>query len=210
MTRSTFVFTLLLALAVPAATTFVTSDVHADAQGPATTFIKAKYDAVIKLLGDKPSKERDEKLDKALDELVDYDDMAKSVLGDEAGKRKPEEVAAFTKTLKELIKLNYKKKLQDITQYTVKYKAETADGSDTKVQTEAADAGNKKAVPVLIDYKVRKKGSGWIVVDIIPEDSSYVKTYNKELMKVVKKEGWDAMMKKLDDKLAKEKAGTKK
>lgn len=209
MTRSTFAFTLLLALAVPSAATFVTTEVRADAQGPATTFIKAKYENVIKLLGEKPSKERDEKLDKALDELVDYDDMAKSVLGDEAGKRKPEEVAAFTKTLKELIKLNYKKKLQDITQYTVKYKAETADGSDTKVQTEAADSSNKKAVPVVIDYKVRKKGAGWIVVDIIPEDSSYVKTYNKELMKVVKKEGWDAMMKKLDDKLAKEK-GTKK
>lgn len=209
MNRTSFVFTALLALAVPAAGTFFSSDAHAEAAlGPASSFVKGKYDNVIKFLGEKPSPEREKKLDAELASLVDYDEMAKAVLGGEAGNRKPEEIARFTSVLKELIQINYKKKLTEITKYKVTYKAELADGADTKVQTEAKDEADKKAIPVTIDYKVKKKGGGWIVVDIIPEDSSYVKAWNKELIKVVKKDGWDAMMKKLDDKLAKEKAGT--
>ena len=203
-------FALLLALAIPTFGAVVTADAQAAAPGPATSFIKARYDAVLKLLGEKPSPEREKKIDAELGLLIDYDEMAKAVLGDEAGKRKPDEIARFTAVLKELIQINYKKKIADLQAWSVDYKAEVAQGSDTKVQTEAKDQKDKKAPAVLIDYVVRKKGTAYIVVDIVPEDASYVKTYNKDLMKIVKKDGWDAMMKKLDDKLAKEKAGLKK
>ncbi|MBI2390308.1 MAG: ABC transporter substrate-binding protein, partial [Deltaproteobacteria bacterium] len=62
---------------------------------------------------------------------------------------------------------------------------------------------DKKAAPVLIDYVVRKKGSGWIVVDLIPEGSSMARTYHKEFSKVIKKDGWATLIKKMKDKLAK-------
>ncbi len=42
-----------------------------------------------------------------------------------------------------------------------------------------------------------------ITVDIIPEGSSMAKTYNKDFTKVIKKDGWATLIKKMKDKLAK-------
>ncbi len=195
---------LCLALAGSAGLLVGTTTAPAAAQsGTASSFLDGKLNNVRTLLKTPASPEREKKLDSELSTLVDYDEMAKVALGKEYANRTKEEIAEFTGILKQLIEKNYKKRLQDTLTYQITNKGETAQGSDKLVSTEAKNLKDAKAAPLLIDYVVRPKGSGWIVVDIIPEGSSMAKTYNKDFSKVIKKDGWAALIKKMKDKLAK-------
>jgi phospholipid transport system substrate-binding protein len=129
--------------------------------------------------------------------------MGRVALGEEHGKRSKEELQEFTSLLQQLVEKNYKKRLVDTLNYEVVYKDEEPKGSDVVVRTEAKNLKDKREASVEIDYVVRKKGQGFIVVDLVPEGSSMAKTYNKEFAKVIKKDGWAALIKKMKDKLAK-------
>lgn len=197
---------LALALTLGAAGLVVpfTSDVAAATPGPSSAFIDGKLKTLRTLLNTPPSSEREKKLDAELAALLDYDDMAKTALGAEYGKRTKEEIAEFTSILKQLIEKNYKKKLSETLNYDIANLGEEPSGTDATVKTEAKNIKDKKAAPVLIDYVVRKKGTTFIVVDIIVEDSPMVsRTYRKEFASTIKKDGWAGLIKKMKDKLAK-------
>jgi phospholipid transport system substrate-binding protein len=196
---------LCLALAVPVGLASGTTATTAAAQtASASSFLDGKLNTVRTLLKTPASPDREKKLDAELATLVDYDEMAKVALGKEYGNRTKEEIAEFTGILKQLIEKNYKKRLQDTVNYEILNKGEESlPNGDTLVKTEAKNLKDKKASNIQIDYAVRKKGSGWITVDIIPEGSSMAKTYNKDFTKVIKKDGWATLIKKMKDKLAK-------
>jgi len=54
--------------------------------------------------------------------------------------------------------------------------------------------------PVLIDYTMRKTGSGWKIYDIVVEGVSLVLTYRSEFDAVVKQDGVDGLIKRLGQK----------
>lgn len=208
MSLSRFVSRSLLAAALAASVAAVSAPVLADppaaTAGAASAFLDGKLKAVRALLATPASPEREKKIDAELKSLLDYDDMAKVALGAEYDKHSKEEIAEFTGILRQLIEKNYKRRLEDTLNYEIVNKGEeqTKDG-DVLVKTEAKNIKDKKAAVVQIDYVVRKKGGGWIAVDLIPEGSSMAKTYHKEFSKVIKKDGWPALIKKMKDKLAK-------
>ena len=179
------------------------ADTASTSSGSATTYLKTKQETVVKLLKTAKTPERDKKVDAELASLMDYEAMATAALGDNWGKRTDAEKKEFTDLLRQLIEKNYKKRLDDTLNYDIAYKGEEPKGGDTLVKTEAKNSGDKRETPVTIDYVVRKKGAGFIVIDLIPEGSSMVKVYNKEFTKILNKDGWDAVIKKMKDKLAK-------
>ncbi len=205
--RLAFVASLLVAPALVAVVA-PESAAHAQTATTASEFLKDKQAKLLKLLREnKPSAERTTKLNAELANLIDYEEMAKGSLGtDEWGKHSEAERTQFTGLLKQLIVKSYTKRLDDLVDYDVAYKSESASGSDTTVKTEAKSQKDKRAAAVQVDYVLRKKGSGYVIVDIVPEQSSYVKTYNKEFTKVLKRTGsdggWDALIAKLNKKLA--------
>lgn len=214
--RSLLATTLATSLVAGAAGAVVTSVApRAAADAPASTatgFLQAKHAKVRALLATPASPERDKKVDAELVQLLDYGEMAKVALGDGCTKtaecdqfknRTKAELDEFTGLLRQLIEKNYKKRLDQTKSYEISYKGEEPKGTDTLVKTEAKNLKDKREAPVLIDYVVRKQGSGFIVVDLIPEGSSMAKTYNKEFIKVIKKNGWPELIKKMKDKLAK-------
>lgn len=199
----------LLALSLSLATVSVSAVSFADtppitAKGPASDFVDNKLKTLRALLATPASADRDKKIDAELNALLDYDDMAKTALGDEYGKHSKEELAEFTSILKQLIEKNYKKKLNETLKYDITNRGEEAKASDFTVKTEAKSKDDKKAAPVMVDYVVRKKGAAYIVVDIVIEDSPMVsRTYFKEFRSTIKKDGWAGLIKKMKDKLAK-------
>jgi phospholipid transport system substrate-binding protein len=196
------VFSLLLATSAVAFVGAATV-AHAESAPTATDFMKTKHAAVTKLLKTPKNDDRDKKVDGELKALVDYEEMAKSAVGTNWDGRSDVEKKEFTDLLKQLVEKNYKKQLDKTVDYDVTYKGEEPQGSDFLVKTEAKNPKDLREVPVTIDYLLRKKGSSFIVVDIIPEGSSTVRTYNKEITKIVKKDGWQAVVNKMKDKLAK-------
>jgi ABC-type transporter MlaC component len=208
--RSLLVAVLTVFAAAPALPAMAQSP--AATAGTASGFLEGKLKAVRAQLNAPGSAEREKKIDAELSTLVDYDEMARTALGagcttsaecDQYKVRTKEELAEFTDILRKLIEKNYKKRLQDTLNFEISNKGEEPKGGDALVKTEAKNLKDKKASPILIDYVVRKKGSGFIVIDIVPEGSSMAKTYNKEFTKVIRKDGWATLIKKMKDKLAK-------
>lgn len=198
-------------LVAPAVLAVVAPEPSAKAAESATTaslYLKQKQDLLIAMITDPKVKSADERaknVNAELLKLIDYTEMAKASLGDEWAKRSDAEQKQFKGLLQQLIEKNYKKRLDELANYTVAYNSESSSGTDTTVKTTATSKKDNRAAPLLIDYVLRKKGSDYVIVDIIPEGSSYVKTYNKEFTKVLKKPapdgGWDALIAKMNKKL---------
>jgi len=189
---------------LPAALVVSTAVVaHADS-GAATTFVQGKHKTVVKLLNAPAGSDRDKKVDTELEGLIDYDEMAKSTLADEWGKRTPAEQKEFRDLLRELIQKNYKQRVNDTLTFAVDWKGEESKGSDVVVHTEASNPKDPRAPKVAIDYVLRAKGAGWQAVDIVIEGSSQVTTFKREFKKKIDKEGWtkliETMKKKRDEK----------
>jgi phospholipid transport system substrate-binding protein len=192
---------------------FVTHErtAHADAPAAATAtdYLKAKQTAVTKLLATPAKtpdaiKDRDAKVDAELNKLLDYQQMAMDALGKEYFESRSEaERKEFTDLLRQLIEKNYKKRLNDTLKYQIDYEKEEAKGNDALVHTKAFNKDDKRDAVVLIDYLVRKKDGQFIVVDLIPEGSSMIKTYKKEFKKIIDKDGFPAVITKMKEKLAK-------
>jgi phospholipid transport system substrate-binding protein len=201
--RSTLL-ALSLALGAAAFVTPLRADAAAAAPG-ASSYLKTKHEKVSALLKSKDA-DKDKKVEDELDNLIDYDQMAKDALGDawNDAKRTDAERATFKDLLKQLIQKNYKKRLTQTLDYAITYKGEDVKGDAITVHTEAQNVNDKREAPTQIDYVMKKNASGnYIVVDLVPEGSSMIKTYHKEFKKVIDKDGWDAMIKKMKDKLAK-------
>jgi phospholipid transport system substrate-binding protein len=198
-------------LVAPALIAVVAPESDATAAESATTasgFLKVKQDLLIGMLSDPKVKSADERaknVNAELLKLIDYTEMAKASLGEEWGKRSDAEQKQFKGLLQQLIEKSYKKRLDELGGYKVSYDSESTSNGDTTVKTTAKNQKDNRAAPLLIDYVLRKKGSDYVIVDIVPEGSSYVKTYNKEFTKVLKKPapegGWDALIAKMNKKL---------
>jgi len=204
-----FLATLLtssLALGVVSVVTPTRADAAAAPASGASTYLKSEHEKVTTLLKSKDA-DKDKKVDAELANLIDYDQMAKDALGDQwnAPERTDAQRAEFKDLLRQLIQKNYKKRLNQTLDYDVTYKGEDPgkDGAIV-VHTEAQNVNDKREAPTQIDYVLKKDASGkYIVTDLVPEGSSMIHTYNKEFKKVIKDKGWDEMIKKMKDKLAK-------
>lgn len=179
------------------------------ASSPATTFVEGKTTKLRTILQGPAGPARDKKVDDEMKDVLDYDDMAKVALGagtdnDFYKDRTKDELADFTDTLRKLIEKNFKKNLTDTLDFDVTFTGEEAKGQDTLVRTTAKSKTDPKKPANKIDYVVRKKGSGYVIVDIITEDAPLVeRTYRKDFRTEIKKNGFPSLVKKLKDKLAK-------
>jgi phospholipid transport system substrate-binding protein len=171
--------------------------------GPATDVVKAKQAALFDLLR-QASPDGQKKIDAVFDEMLDYGALAQGSLGPEWGNRSDAEKAEFSDLLKKLVRNAYQKNLKKILDFDVSYTDETpADGGlMVKTRSKAKNA-DVRDDPVAIDFKMVSTGSVWKVQDIVTEDVSLVQSYRSQFTKIIKKDGFAALVQKMKDKLAK-------
>jgi ABC-type transporter MlaC component len=191
-----------LAVAVPA---------HADdAQG----FIQHEHHKLDQLLHQPASPARDSQINAALDGFVDYDELARRAFGEPCPAAIPScedlwasygdaQKAEVRDLLKQLVEKNYRKNLTKTLDYDVSYKGSKGAGGDTKVLTEAKSKTNPREEPYRVDYVVKQTANGYRVVDIITEGSVLTKDYYEQFLKKQHNEGYDAIVSKLKEKIAK-------
>ena len=188
-----------LALALPA---------HAgDAQG----FIEHEHQRLDHVLHQPASPARDAEVNAALDAFVDYDNLVQRAFGqpchpsiptcedlwsrwDDSQKRQLHDL------LKQVIETSYRRNLTKTMDYDVSYKGSRDAGGDTRVLTEAKSKSNPRDTPVRVDYVVKQEGSGFRVVDIITEGSSFSKNLYVQFRKL---DDYGKIVEKLKEKIAK-------
>ncbi len=172
--------------------------------GPAQDTVKARQAQLSEQL--KKGKAADEgKITAIFDELLDYDTLARESLGKAWEERTDAERQEYTQLLKRLVRGAYRKNLNKTANYTVEYSGEIAGKQGRQVvQTIARSKSNRREEPVAIDYVLRQDGGAWRVVDIVTEGSSLVGNYRSQFSRIVKKDGFAALIAKMKKKADKE------
>jgi phospholipid transport system substrate-binding protein len=168
--------------------------------GPATDVVKAKQTTLVDLLKTKGS---EKKAAAVFDELLDYDTMARESLGKEWEGRSDAEKKEFTELLTQLVRKSYEKNLKKTLNYEIEYVGESPKDAQIKVKTKAVNKANPREEPLEIDYSLAEVGGQWRVQDITTEGVSLVSSYRSQFIKIIKKDGFPALIKKMKDKLAK-------
>ncbi len=163
----------------------------------AESFMKGKHGELTSLV----KQNKDKKLEQLFDEVLDYDALAKASLGDEWEKRSADERAEFQKLLTGLVRAAYRRNLKKTVNYDVKFLGETAGQGGILVRTEAHNRGNAREEPVSIDYLMHQVNGKWRIADIVTEGTSMAATYRNQFRRVIKKDGFAELLKRMQRKL---------
>jgi phospholipid transport system substrate-binding protein len=197
LTRTRILVAAALLMAAPAT---------AGADTPTQT-LKRLNDKVTKLLNKKTKpgtpadKKNREEVKKLVNTLLDYPELAKLSLGKHWAERTEKQRNEFTALLRDLIERNYVKQLKGNLGYKLEYGKETVNGDQAEVKTTITITKNDRPTEIQIDYKLRKQDGRWMVYDVITDDVSIVKNYRSQFNRIIKRESYDALVKKMRRKL---------
>ncbi|HKQ68096.1 MAG TPA: ABC transporter substrate-binding protein [Polyangiaceae bacterium] len=174
----------------------------ASAADSAGTFIQTRQTQVTSLLRQAPGSQRDKQVAAVLDGMIDYDELAKRSLAKHWGDLSDAQRKDFTETLKRVVQKSYEKNLKNILEYRVDYLGEEPAPEGVVVHTRASSTATKEE-PIDVDYSLLHAQSDWKVFDIVTAGSSLVNNYRSQFNRVIQKDGFDALLKKMKDRLAK-------
>ncbi len=171
------------------------------ARPTASAAFKARHGAVVDLV--KKRAEQD-LLSKEVDQLLDYKALAEASLGGPAryAGKCGERCTEFEGLLAKLIRENYLKRIRTDKKYELTIVGEeTKLGGDVHVITNIALTREGKPEVVEVVYVMHLVGETWKVQDIITDGVSLAKNYKFEFNKIIREQGFDELMARLDKKL---------
>lgn len=169
--------------------------------GAATDVVKAKQTSLFELIKDSNANKK--KVTALFDEMLDYSALAEASLGTEWANRSDAEKAEFSELLKQLVQKAYEKNLKKTLSFNIEYLGEETTGGAIVVKTKAVSKTNAREEPIEINFKMLEKAGAWRVNDIVTEGVSLVSSYRSQFTKIIKKDGFPVLIKKMKDKIAK-------
>lgn len=197
MPRPLTVLLIASALCLPAA---------AQAETPIQT-LKSLQGKINKLLAQKTkagtgaAKKNKEEVKKLVNSLLDFPELARLSLAKHWEGRSEKERTEFTGILKDLIERNYVKQLRSNLDYKLDYKSEKITGENALVSTVVKVEKKGRVTEIQIDYKLRKVKGTWMVFDVVTDEVSIVQNYRSQFNRIIRKESYEALVKKMKRKL---------
>lgn len=191
----------------------------ADVAG-AQSFVEKEHGQLKKLVeSNAPSSE----VSRAIDSMVDYDELARRTMGNPCPPTVPsctnhwkdltaEQQREVTSLLKQLVEKNYHKNLNKTRDYDVTYRGAKEQGENlSKIRTEAKSKLKPRDPAVQVDYVIMGSGSSYKVIDIVTEGSSMTKNYYDQFHRMLTTagQGYPYLVQKLKDKIAKKEKESK-
>lgn len=134
---------------------------------------------------------------KVVDEILDYNELAKRSLGRHFKDRTPEELDKFYKLMRELIETSYLKKITNTADYKLVIKSESKEEGEVVVDTEISAKEGK----VQVGFALLRRGDKWVIYDLIIDEVSTLSNYKSEFNKIIREQGFDMVIKKMENKL---------
>lgn len=190
---------------VAAAAVFLACLVSADAwAGPVLDIVKDKQTELFKIVAQPRTAAQQAKLKGLFDEMLDYKRLAHASLGKRWRDLSDSQREEFSGLLEQLVRKNYQRNLKKMLGYEIRYDEEKDVGAGkVLVRTRAVSKTDQRAEPIELDFKLKQKRGRWLVIDIIPERASLVRTYRAQFTRILKKDGYAALKRKMEKKLAK-------
>jgi phospholipid transport system substrate-binding protein len=169
------------------------------AEASATQALKARdaeVRAAVPAKGAELTPATRQKLENILTRAVDLEGVARASLGKNWDKATPAQRKRFLDAFKQRFRKATADQFSDDYRGTeVKYSPEVpGDDGTVKVPTEVTIKGE----PTHIDYVMRRSGPDWRIVDIVVDDVSTVDNYRSSFSRIIKKEGMDGLIDRLN------------
>ncbi|HMK71882.1 MAG TPA: ABC transporter substrate-binding protein [Myxococcaceae bacterium] len=166
--------------------------------GSATAALKARdaeIRAALPAKGEALTPAQRQKMENILTRAVDLEGVAKAALGKNWDDATPAQRKKFLDAFKQRFRKATADEFTDDYRGTeVKYLPEQPDGDGVKVPTEIVIKGE----PTRIDYVMRKQGTEWRITDIVVDDVSTVENYRSSFGRIIKKEGMNGLIARLN------------
>jgi phospholipid transport system substrate-binding protein len=137
---------------------------------------------------------------KIVGNLLDFSELARRSLARHWDGLTPKQREEFVSTLRELVERSYLKQVHGNPNYQIKYEKETKEGNEATVSGTLHTTARGKKVKVALEYKVLWKDH-WLVYDVVTDEQSMLENYRAEFNKIINKEGFDALLKRMKKKL---------
>jgi len=167
----------------------------------AEQFIRAKHNKVRQVLRKPDTPQRAIELTDLLGEFLDYDHLAKLSLDTEWDRRTPRERELFVNLLRQLVERQYQHNMESTLDYKVKWVGTESIDEGVKVKSSARSTTKKRQPPIDIDYSMALTGKRWKVFDIFTDEVSLVVNYKRQFRRVIKDEGWNGLIERMQKKL---------
>lgn len=194
--RRIFVSTMLIGLLPAQAYAQSSAPVSGD-QKTARTFVVGKHKQLSQALKAAKDPKTDPKLMAVLDEMLDYDSLAKSTLGKQFDGITAEQRAEFGALLKQVVRGSYRKNLRDTSVYKIEYLGEEQAKQGWLVATRATHRTKKRDKPLSVDYVVGGPADQMRVHDIVTDGVSLVRNYRRQFSRIMKRKGWAELIEML-------------
>jgi len=167
--------------------------------GP-TEQLRVTLDKIIEVLRDKdlPQEAILDQVEVLVRSKFDFNAMSQRTLGINWRNADPQQRARFVELFSQLLEDTYRSRIRNYTYQDerVEYVGEEIKGSRGQVDTLVVA---NKEIPV--SYRVRLKGSEWLVYDVIVEEVSLVSNYRSSYNEIIRQEGFDGLLQRLEDKI---------
>jgi phospholipid transport system substrate-binding protein len=187
----------------------------ASATSPLATLQTAN--AVLKkLLGDKPlawsggQDARRAKARKIIEGFVDFTEMSRQALGRHWTTLSAGQQTDFAGTLREIIVRNYVEQSHGAPHVNLRFgdvvmadtKATVRATLVTRAKAGADKTGAKtKTVTLSLAYQMHWRDGRWAAYDVVTDDQSMVENYQAQFIKIIRKQGFDALLDRMKKKL---------
>lgn len=149
---------------------------------------------------------RNKDLRKVVDGFLDFEELSRRALIRHWDRLTAKERQDFVGTLRELVLRGYVSQTHGSPDYRVNFERETIAESEATVQAKLDTRARGKKVSMTLEYRLVPKNGRWVVYDVVTDEQSMLENYRAEFNKVIRKESFAALLKRMKSKLHKQKA----
>ena len=166
-----------------------------------TNDLKATIDKVINIVSGEKYKADKKRNRKLLREVIDarfsYEQMGMRSLAQDWNDRTPEEKKQFVDLFGKLLENSYASKIETYRDEKINYVEEVIKDGYAMVKTEIV----RKSDTIPVDYKLININGQWLIYDFIIEGVSIIRNYRSQFSKIIQKESYGGLVKKLSAKI---------
>jgi phospholipid transport system substrate-binding protein len=172
--------------------------------GEPTNRIKEGTDKIIavlsdpNLLGDEKADKRHQAIRQAVDEIFDWEEMAKRSLARHWRERTDEEKKEFVVLYGELLERTYIDRVEGYSGEEVIYMEERIDGKYALVKVKIV---TKTKQEIAVEYRLKTNSKQWLVYDVSVEGVSLVNNYRNQFNQILMKSSYETLVDRLRKKI---------
>jgi phospholipid transport system substrate-binding protein len=135
--------------------------------------------------------------------FLDFEELAHRALARHWEDINPKQRNEFVGVLRDLIERNYIKQVHGQPNYEIRFRKEAITDGAATVDATLDTSNDGKKVTVEMEYKLLYKSGHWLVYDVITDEQSMLENYRAEFNKIITKESFDALLKRMKKRLEK-------